>query len=67
MIRIELNGQPREIPDGSSITDLLAIDGADRRQVAVVVNELVIRPDDRSAHILRKGDQVDVLVFAGGG
>lgn len=67
MIRIELNGQTREIHEGSSVADLLVLDGADRQQVAVVVNERIVRPDDRPACILQENDQVEVLVFAGGG
>jgi sulfur carrier protein len=67
MIQIALNGQRLDIPEGSSVTDLLAVEGADRQQVAVVVNELIVRPDDRNTCILKMNDQVDVLVFAGGG
>jgi sulfur carrier protein len=67
MIRIELNGQTREIPEGFSVADLLVVDGADRQQVAVVVNERIVRPDARPVCILQENDQVEVLVFAGGG
>jgi len=67
LIQIALNGERREIPEGSSVAELLAISGADRQQVAIVVNEKIVRPDERQAHILQNDDQIDVLVFAGGG
>ncbi|NTU59378.1 MAG: sulfur carrier protein ThiS [Chlorobiaceae bacterium] len=67
MIQITLNGEHRDIPEGSSVTDLLAVTGADRQQVAVVVNERIVRPEDRRSCILKEHDQIDVLVFAGGG
>jgi sulfur carrier protein len=67
LIQIALNGEKLEVPDGSSVADLLVISGADRQQVAVVVNERIVRPGDRRSCILQKNDQIDVLVFAGGG
>ena len=67
LIRIELNGLQREIPEGSSIQELLSIEGAERQQVAVIVNERIIRPDGRAECILRQDDRVELLVFAGGG
>jgi sulfur carrier protein len=67
LIQIALNGEKRDVPEGSSVADLLAVSGADRQQVAVVVNERIVRPDDRQSCILQENDQIDVLVFAGGG
>lgn len=67
MISINLNGELREIPASSSVDDILELAGTGRQQVAVVVNERIIRPDERATTILRENDQVDVLVFAGGG
>ena len=67
MIQITMNGQPLKIAGGSSVAELLALSGADRQQVAVVVNEQIVRPEERKARILEENDQIDVLVFAGGG
>ncbi|RXK88942.1 sulfur carrier protein ThiS [Chlorobaculum sp. 24CR] len=66
-IHITLNGQKRELPSGSSVADLLKLESADSLKVAVVVNEQIVRPDDRASHLLQKSDQVEILVFAGGG
>jgi len=67
MIRITLNGEKREFPSGSSVADLLKLERAESQKVAVVVNENIVRPDDRTSVILQDGDQVEILVFAGGG
>jgi sulfur carrier protein len=66
-ITIILNGERTGIPEGSTVAELLDLAGAEGQRIAVVVNEAVIRPGDRSATILKENDQVDLLVFAGGG
>ena len=67
MITIGLNGQQQLLPTGSALSDLLSIIGSDGKSVAVVVNEQIIRPEKRPAHLLQEGDQVELLIFAGGG
>jgi len=67
MITIELNGEQQPFPPGSSVSDLLAIIGSDGKSVAVVVNEQIIRPENRLSHLLQEGDRVELLMFAGGG
>jgi sulfur carrier protein len=66
-IVITLNGERREIPAGATVSVLLVIAEADRQPVAVVVNENIVRPDQRDSCILHDQDQVEILVFAGGG
>ncbi|UWX56985.1 sulfur carrier protein ThiS [Chlorobaculum sp. MV4-Y] len=66
-IAIILNGERREIPAGATVSELLVIAEADRQPVAVVVNENIVRPDQRDSCILQDQDQVEILVFAGGG
>lgn len=67
MIHISFNGERTQLPEGTSVAELLERSGAGRQQVAVVVNEAIVRPADRSSTLLKENDQVDVLVFAGGG
>ncbi|MEI6652084.1 MAG: sulfur carrier protein ThiS [Chlorobiaceae bacterium] len=67
MITIELNGQQQPLPPGSTVSDLLSIIGSDGKSVAVVVNDRVIRPENRPSHLLQEGDRVELLIFAGGG
>jgi sulfur carrier protein len=66
-ISIILNGKRQEVRPGSSINDLLPVVGAELKQVAVVVNAAVVSPDRRGGFILNDNDEVDILIFAGGG
>jgi sulfur carrier protein len=67
MITIELNGKEETLPSGSSVSELLSIVGSDGKNVAVLVNDQSVRPENRSAKLLQKGDRVEILIFAGGG
>ncbi|AOS84024.1 thiamine biosynthesis protein ThiS [Chlorobaculum limnaeum] len=66
-IGIILNGERREVPAGATVADLLVIADAGSQPVAVVVNENIVRPDQRDSCVLQDEDQVEILVFAGGG
>lgn len=67
MITITLNGEPRDIHDGSTVDDMLGIIGAEKQRVAVVVNENIIYAEKRSTLVLQENDQVEVLAFTEGG
>ncbi len=67
MITIQLNGKQETLPPGSTVETLLPIIGSDGKSVAVVVNDHIVRPENRSSHLLQDGDHIEILVFAGGG
>ena len=67
MITITLNGEQRDIHDGSTVDDILSTIGAEKQRVAVVVNENIISPEKRRSLVLRENDQVEVLSFVEGG
>ena len=67
MITITLNGQQREIQEGSSVEDILSIIGAEKQRVAVVVNENIVYPEKRGSVLLQEKDLVEVLSFVAGG
>ena len=67
MITITLNGEQRDIRDGSTVNDILSIIGTEKQRVAVVVNENIIYPEKRGGMVLRENDQVEVLAFVEGG
>jgi sulfur carrier protein len=66
-MQIEVNGQPREISAGTSVSALLAELQLDPRFLAVERNlELVSR--DAHAHTqLTEGDRIEVVTLVGGG
>lgn len=67
MVLVVVNGEEREIPAGSSVSELLDLLGVVRARVAVEVNLQVVRRADHDAHRLQAGDRVEVVAFVGGG
>jgi sulfur carrier protein len=66
-MQVKLNGEIREVPDGATVTGLLAHLGVKAQRVAVEVNEAVVTKDRYDAHAIRAGDAVEIVAFVGGG
>ncbi len=66
-MQVRLNGELREIPDGMTVSALLAHLGVKAQRVAVEVNEAVVTKDRYEAHALQGGDAVEIVAFVGGG
>ena len=66
-MRIQLNGEPFELPDGETVAALLTRLELTGRRVAVELNQDIV---PRSQHVetaLTEGDQVEVVHAIGGG
>ena len=67
MITIQLNGEPREIPDGLTLAALIDWLKLPADRVAVERNlEIVSRGDWQQTRI-QAGDRLEVVQFVGGG
>ena len=67
-IAIVVNGEPREIPAGSTVASLLASLELDPRLVVVERNREVLRDRDAFAGIeLALADTIEIVHFVGGG
>lgn len=68
-MEITLNGSPRELPDGSSVADLVALLGGrpDGRGVAVAIETEVVPRSSWGRTQLVSGKRVEVLVAVQGG
>ena len=65
-MRIQVNGESREVPDGSTVAALLQSLGITQPHVAVELNlEVVPRAHHRET-ILRDGDRLEVVTLVGG-
>ena len=65
---LTVNGESREVPDGTSLEDLLLLlEVPGRKGVAVAVNLEVVAHGDRVVKQLVDGDRVDVVTAVGGG
>ncbi len=58
MISIVVNGQAREMPEGSSLADLVAQLAESPQALATAVNQEFVARDARAARLLQAGDQV---------
>ena len=66
-MRIQLNGEALELPEGQSVADLLARLDLDGRRVAVELNLDIVPRSQHAATLLRDGDRVEVVHAIGGG
>ena len=66
-MKLTVNGEPYERDRQPSVLELLRELGAKPERTAVMVNGTVIASDRRASAKLEDGDEVELLVFAGGG
>lgn len=64
---IHVNGQPRSIEAGTTITELLASLGYAGKRVAVEVNREIITRSAHAEYALQAGDDVEIVHAIGGG
>ncbi len=66
-MKIKINGIEKEIPQNTTIKDLLSSLGVLDKTMAVAVNMKIVKKDDWDKFILNEGDKVEALNFVGGG
>jgi len=68
-MKLKVNGEDRLVPDGMLLTELLSSLGErfEGAGVAVAVNLAIVPRDHQESHVLKPGDQVDVVTAVGGG
>ncbi|HYG04860.1 MAG TPA: sulfur carrier protein ThiS [Stenotrophomonas sp.] len=64
---IQLNGQARRIAPDTTLAALLGSEGLAERRVAVEVNGEIVSRGRHAEHLLREGDQVEIVHALGGG
>jgi sulfur carrier protein len=64
---ISLNGEPREIPPGTSVAELIAMVTGRASGVATAVNGEVVSRGSWAATQLTEGDRVEVVTAVQGG
>ena len=67
MIQLSINNVPREMPEGSTLADIVQHAGIDVREVAMMVNDAIIARSAYANTVLKHGDSVEMLSFIGGG
>ena len=66
-MRIQLNGESFELPDGETVAALLVRQEMTGRRVAVELNLDIVPRSQHAETVLKEGDQVEVVHAIGGG
>jgi len=66
-MRIEVNGQAREVAQDTTVAGLLAQLGVQGGPVAVERNREIVPRAQHASTTLTEGDQLEVVQFVGGG
>ncbi|MFN8545968.1 MAG: sulfur carrier protein ThiS [Candidatus Binatia bacterium] len=66
-MQVIVNDDPRSLPDGTTVADLVASLGLGPRRIAVEVNLQVVPRATYATTPLSDGDRVEVIHFVGGG
>ena len=66
-MRVEINGEPREVAEASTILDLLGELGIDARKVALERNLEIVPRSIYANTVLGPGDKLEIVHFIGGG
>ena len=64
---IEFNGQPFEVPSGTTIEQLLVLAEIRSRLVAVEVNRELVPRALHSSQLVLDGDTIEAVTLVGGG
>lgn len=67
MIEVIVNGEPHEIPDGTTVAELVVRLGFSGRPIAVERNRAVVPRAQHSQTALAEGDRLELVTFVGGG
>lgn len=64
---IKVNGEPREVKENISLPELVASLGLKAEQVAIELNQKVVRRTQWASTTLQEDDRVEIVHFVGGG
>ena len=63
---VNVNGQPREVVDGTTVLSLIEQHNLSPQKVAIELNRRLIRTEKYDT-VLRGGDEIEIVTFVGGG
>jgi sulfur carrier protein len=64
---LNVNGEPKHLPDGHTVADLVVDLGLGGRAVAVEVNRNVVPKRLHASTTLNEGDAIEIVTLVGGG
>ncbi len=67
MIKLQINGESRSVPEVSNLVELLAYLDIPQERIAVELNRRLVRRKDWGDTPVREQDRVEIVQFVGGG
>jgi len=67
MIHIRVNGEDREIAEGSTLADLVEQLSLHPRRIAIERNKQLVRRAQHAKTVLADGDVLEIVTLVGGG
>ena len=64
---VTINGEKKEIKNGSTIADILRQLGIEDKVMAVAVNMQIVKKEQWENYKPKEGDKIEFLGFTGGG
>lgn len=66
-MRITLNGQPEQVPDGVTAEELVERRGLSSTICAVEINKRLVPKGERAERVIQPEDRVEIVTLVGGG
>lgn len=66
-MEIKVNGEIREVSEGTTMLDLITSLGLSERVMASALNMEIVKQDAWDKAVLHEGDTIELLDFVGGG
>lgn len=66
-MRVTVNSQPRELPEGTTVETLLRELKLSDKPCAAEVNRTLVPKRAHASHALKEGDAVELVTLVGGG
>lgn len=66
-MQVKVNGEMREMAEGSTMLDLIQSLGLEERVMASALNMEIVKKDAWNSALLSEGDTIELLDFVGGG
>lgn len=66
-MRLTVNGEPRDLAEGATVSTLLESLNLPGTRVAVEVNATLVRRAQHPTHALVAGDVIEIVTLVGGG
>ena len=66
-MQVTVNGEKKELPEGTTVLQLVGILGLNQSRLAVEVNQEIVTKARHGEFVINAGDQIEIVHFVGGG